>query len=275
MDTVIGLGSAGCKIADQFSKFPQYDVFKIDVGIKGENSFPLNYKNTPEEYEQAVPDMTDFFKAIEGDILFIVGGGGKISGATLQILKQLSHCNINILYIKPYAKSLTKTGFLQDRLVFNVLQEYTRSGLFAKLFIVDNVVIESLTGDVPILEYNNKLNELIVNAIHYFNVFNNTESVVENKEPPKDIYRICTLGIYDLKNNNETLFFNLQNIAYKCYYHAIPEAVLKTDGKLFKLIKEKAAEEHSSYQIHSTKHADIFSYFIAQTNFIQTVDSVG
>lgn len=273
MDTVIGLGSAGCKIADQFSKFPQYDVFKIDVGIKGENCFTLDYKTTPEEYEQTVPDMTRFFKDIEGDILFILGGGGKISGSALQILKQLSHCNINILYIKPYAKSLTKTGFLQDRLVFSVFQEYARSGLFSKLFIIDNVAIENLIGDVPILEYNNKLNEVIVNAIHYFNVFNNTESVIENKEPAKDVCRICTLGIYDLKNNNETLFYNLQNISYKCYYHAIPESVLKSDGKLFKMIKEKAAEEHSSYEVHATKHADIFSYFIAQTNFIQNVDN--
>jgi hypothetical protein len=39
------------------------------------------------------------------------------------------------------------------------------------------------------------------------------------------------------------------------------------------MIKEKAAEEHSSYEVHATKHADIFSYFIAQTNFIQNVDN--
>ena len=29
MDTVIGLGKAGCAIADKFSQYPQYKIFKI------------------------------------------------------------------------------------------------------------------------------------------------------------------------------------------------------------------------------------------------------
>ena len=35
MDTIIGLGSAGCNIADKFSAYNQYEVYKIDVGLKG------------------------------------------------------------------------------------------------------------------------------------------------------------------------------------------------------------------------------------------------
>ena len=50
--------------------------------------------------------------------------------------------------------------------------------------------------------YNNKkLNELIVNEFHYINVFNHTQPVLENVEPPKEVERICTIGIYDLKIN--------------------------------------------------------------------------
>ena len=29
MDTVIGLGKAGCAIADKFAQYPQYKTFKI------------------------------------------------------------------------------------------------------------------------------------------------------------------------------------------------------------------------------------------------------
>lgn len=273
MDVIIGLGNAGCKIADQFAAYPQYDIYKIDVGLNGDNCFALQTKTNPEEYELSVPDMGDFFSNVEGDVLFIVGGGGKISGATLQILKQVKNSNLHLLYIKPYTKALTKTGSLQDRLTFNVLQEYARSGIFKKIYLVDNVVLENLIGDVPILEYNKRLNETLVNAFHYINVFNNTEAVLQNIEAPKDSQRICTLGIYDIKNNNETSFFNLQNIGYKCYYYAVPEQVLKSDGKLFKMIKEKAAEEQSSYQIHTTKHPETFAYFVAHSSFIQTVDN--
>lgn len=273
MENIIGLGNAGCNIAEEFSKYPQYNTYKIDTNITGDNCFAIDKKQTTEEYEKNVPDLKNFFKDVSGDVLFIVGGGGKISGATLQILKQIRHCNINILYIKPDIKSLTKTGVLQNRAVFNILQEYARSGILKKIFLVDNLSIEKIIGDVPILEYNSKMNNIIVNAIHYYNVFSNTDPILENFESPRDIQRICTIGTYDLKNNYETPFFPLQNVGHKCYYYAIPDDVLKSDGKLFKMIKEKAAEDHSSYQIYTTKHQEMFSFFIAYTNFIQTVDN--
>lgn len=272
METVIGLGAAGCRIADAFAQYPQYTTYKIDNNLKGDNCFSLQPKLSPEDYERNVPDMSVFFQNIEGDILFVVGGGGKISGATLQILKQARVNNINLLYIKPYSKALTKTGLLQDRAAFYILQEYARSGLFANIYLVDNTLLENIIGEVPILEYNKKLNEVIVNAFHYINIFKNSEPLLQNMESPNPTQRINTLGIYDISNNEEKIFFSLQNVGYKCYYYAIPEQVLKSDGKLFKIIKDKAAENQSSYQIHTTKHAESFAYFIAQSGFIQSVD---
>ena len=38
MDTVIGLGKAGCAIADKFSQYPQYKIFKIDIENIAENN---------------------------------------------------------------------------------------------------------------------------------------------------------------------------------------------------------------------------------------------
>ena len=273
MDTIIGLGAAGCRIADGFAKYPQYDVYKIDVGLSGQNCFPMPHKLSPEDYEKSVPDLSHFFSEIDGEILFVVGGGGKISGATLQILKQLQHCTLNVLYVKPYERALTKTGFLQNHVAFHVLQEYARSGIFKNIYLVDNQVLEKLVGDVSILEYNDKLNSLVVNAFHAYNSFMHLEPVIQNTEPAKEIFRISTLGIYDVKENVETLFFPLQNARYKCYYYAVPEAVLKSDGKLFKLIKDKAAEDQSSYQIYTTKHEETYCYLVAQTSFVQTLDN--
>ena len=273
METIIGLGSAGCKIADVFGKYPQYDVYKIDVGLRGDNCFAMPQYSTPEEYENKTPDMSNFFKDIEGDVLFVVGGGGKISGASLRILSQLKHCNLNVAYIKPESKSLTKTAVLQNRVAFNVLQEYARSGLINKIYLIDNGSIEKVVGDVPILEYNNQLNEVIVNSFHYINVFTHTDPVTENMEPPKDHQRIATIGILDVQNGEDTPFFPLQNIGHKCYYYGIPESVLKSDGKLFKNIKDKVAVDQSSYRVHSTKHSTSFGYFVASTSFIQPLDN--
>ena len=34
MQTVIGLGKAGCNVADHLSQYSQYQIKKIDVGLK-------------------------------------------------------------------------------------------------------------------------------------------------------------------------------------------------------------------------------------------------
>jgi hypothetical protein len=141
------------------------------------------------------------------------------------------------------------------------------------MFIAYNSVLEKLVGDVSILEYNKQINKILVNAFHYINVFTHTEAVLENTEPPKEIQRICTIGIYDITNNKDVYLFPLKNVGHKCYYYGVPEQALKSDGKLFKIIKDKAAEDNSSYQIHATKHNDPFAYFTAHTSFIQTLDS--
>jgi malic enzyme len=75
MDTIIGLGSAGCNIARLFKNYPQYDVYMIDVDLEGEKCFALNEENNPEDYERNCPDLSVFLRHIDGDVLFVTSGG--------------------------------------------------------------------------------------------------------------------------------------------------------------------------------------------------------
>ena len=75
MDTVIGLGAAGCNIADEFAKYSQYKIYKIDNGLDGlkqEGVYDMPWQDSTERYEEKCPDMTNFFKGLSGDILFII-----------------------------------------------------------------------------------------------------------------------------------------------------------------------------------------------------------
>ena len=273
MDTIVGLGKAGCAIADKFAQYPQYKIFKIDsegLDSKNKNNYVLSKQSSPEDYETSVRSMKTFFKRITDDVLFILSGSGMISGSALQILKNLKDRNVNILYIKPDLEFLGHNNILQERVVRNVLQEYTRSGLFNRIFLVDNKRIEQILGEVPIIGYYDKLNELIVSTFHMVNVYNHQEAIHATPFDTADTTRISTLGILNVDEGKEKLFFSLDNIREKCYYYAINSKVLETDGKLLRTLtdninKNIGKEVRAGFQVYSTSYEQSYGYLVANT----------
>ena len=271
METVIGLGSAGCNIADCFGQYPQYKVYKIDNGIYGKNCHFLPKYDTPEEYEAHIGDLSSFFSGVVGDILFVVGGSGDVSGAALRILEQLKHCNINVLYIEPNIDILSGKKKLQERMTYYVFQEFARSGLFERLYLVSNLQLENVLGDVPIIGYNDRLNNLVVSTFHMVNVYNNNAPVVESVSDFRDNTRISTIGISTLKNEKK-LFFPLDNVREIKYYYAINRKKLETDGTLMRKITENVKNEADidvSYGVYATDYADDYVYCVANASMIQ------
>ena len=67
METIVGIGAAGCNIAEQFAQYSQYNIYKIDVGLKHDShsyNIEVNGRHTHEEYEKQVPDFQNFFSVI-------------------------------------------------------------------------------------------------------------------------------------------------------------------------------------------------------------------
>jgi hypothetical protein len=273
MDTVIGLGKAGCAIADKFAQYPQYKTFKIDsedLDPKSKNCHLLKKQDSPEKYEKAVRSMKTFFGRTTDNVLFVLSGSGMISGATLQILKNLRGKKVNILYIKPDMEFLGHTNILQERVVRNVLQEYTRSGVFNRIFLVDNKKVEEVLGDVPIIGYYDKLNELIVSTIHMVNVYDHQKAIHATPFDKADTTRISTFGIVNVDEGKEKLFFSLDNVREKCYYYAINSKALETDGKLLRTLtdninKNIGKDVRAGFQVYSTSYEQNYGYLVANT----------
>lgn len=274
---VIGLGSAGCNIAAMFEKYEQYDIYKLDVGLpKKKGNFSLPEVDSIEEYETTPLNFRSFFKALHKDteVLFIVCGAGRVSGATLRILEKLQKCKINILYVKPDLSLLSNEARLHERVVRGVLQEYARSGVFERTYIVDNKEVEKILDNVPVIGYYRRLNELIVGTIHMTNVFMHTKTVYNT--PPTSLVtaRVSTFGLVDIEKNEEKLFYPLDNINERCYIYAINKQQLETDGELFTTLRERSAkmvgdETIVSVRIHSTEYEDNYGYLIANTSETQ------
>jgi hypothetical protein len=278
MDILIGLGNAGYKLTKAFSKHPQYKTITIDHEEGATIRVP-KYDH-PEQYEQNFPVIGNQLRDVEGEILFIVSGASIISGAALRVLEQIHGKGpISILYIHPDVDTLSETRRLQTNLVFGVLQQYARSGIFKQFYVIDNQQIDKILGGAPIMGYYDSLNEVIVATIHMTNVFNHSKPVVGTLSDPKDICRISTFGILNPETGEESPFFSLDNVVEKRYYYAIPEEELKTDktlmNKIMTQVKDSPQERDVkvSYGVFSTQYADKYAYFIASTSFIQNEKS--
>jgi hypothetical protein len=275
MDTVIGLGKAGCSIADKFAEFPQYEAYKLDVGLeRTKTSFPLKEHQKIEDYEEKLPSLKTFFKEVEGDVLFVVAGGGKVSSASLQILQYLKKHKINMLYIKPEQSLLNDQQTKLERVVYNVFQEYARSGVFERMYIVSNSEIEHLLGGVTIKNYNEKINEMIVSTIHMINVYNNNDSLVNTFCDIPVGARITTVGMGDLEENEDKMFFSLDNVSDIVYYYAYNKEKLETDFELMSKIKKAVSAKKEegvrvTYGIFETDYDQDYVYCLNHSSVIQ------
>mgnify|MGYP001376789371 CR=1 FL=1 len=150
---VIGLGKAGCNIAEMFKSYDNYKVFTYDGG----KNVPLN--ESSEGYENGFPNKRELKKIKNETVWFFVCGAGKIAGATLRLLEQIKENKINVVYIVPDASILPDTAKKRNRVAAGVLQEYARSGLLNSIYLVSNNSLEQIVGEAPLASYYSKMNE--------------------------------------------------------------------------------------------------------------------
>jgi len=218
-------------------------------------------------------NLKRFFKGIENDVLFILGGSGVISGASLRILEQIKKCNLHVLYVYSDEELLGETARLQQRVTFNVFQEYARSGLLEKVILIDNTKLEQILGELPIIGFYDKLNELMVPTMHMVNVLRHSDSVMGNISPPHQISRIVSYGLVNFETGEENLFFDLANVREKVYYYAINEKKLREQGNIHKRViaqvKENAKNTKTTYGIYPTQYDEDYVYCVAYSSIVQ------
>ena len=277
MDIIIGLGKAGCNVAKAFEKYPQYGVYTIATGKNGAyNHFNVEKQNNIDDYEANCPDLSDFFRFVKGEVLFVTSGASEISAMSLSTLQQIAHkCSISVLYVLPNTDLLGGDKKVHERAVFNVFQEYARSGVFKRLYVVGNDNIEQIIGDMSILELHDKVNEVIVTTIHMINVFDNSEPIVSTFTSPHEISRICTFGIVDPDSKEDKMFFDLKNMREKRLYYAIPQKALESDKRLKQKIVDTVQNMNNegelfvSYGVFPTNYMNNYLYTVSYSSQIQ------
>tara|TARA_B100000029_G_C17461941_1_gene918833 strand:+ start:31 stop:882 length:852 start_codon:yes stop_codon:yes gene_type:complete len=275
---ILALGTAACRLANSLEKFDQYSIKYIDATNEGYKPFiKISAQKTHEEYEKNYKNIK--LANIKGPVVFILSGAEPISGACLRILEQLRKVNliedITILYIKSDPSSLSKEARMQERITFGVLQEYTRSDMFEKMFVVDNVEIEKiLDNNLSIQSYWEDINNVICSVYHMLNVFQNTEPLLTAESSLPVSAKIGTFGVVNYDSKKEKLFYDLKMARCKRYYFGINEQTLNENKGLLHDIRAfvaSQADENTevSFSIHSTEYEENYIYSIHYASLVQ------
>ncbi|QDP63371.1 MAG: hypothetical protein GOVbin703_118 [Prokaryotic dsDNA virus sp.] len=278
---IIGLGKAGCNIAELFKQYPQYTVFKIDSDEKlkrKKNCMYIPKQSSVELYDANPVDLKRLLKNLDEDeeCFLIVCGSGKISGCALWTLRQLKEAgqDIRIIYIKPELSTLDNMAKLRNRAHFHILQEYTRSGVFSKIFLIDNAKMPEIVGKAPVINYYSKTNEFIVSTIHWYNIYRNTDPVFDTFRDEYVSSRICAFSYIDIEEQKETKTFSIENCNQIKYFYGINRITIEDDETLLdRLTAISLGEGNSpasiSHGIYSTDLETGYSFAVHSSSDIQ------
>jgi hypothetical protein len=278
METIVGIGKAGCNIARKFEKYPQYRVYKVGTEETKEKKYlKLPEYNSPEEYEGNPPKTGNFFKGIKSEpVLFVLCGASTVSGVSLVLMQQLVEkgCRIRVLYVYPEVELLGESKGLQEKVARNVLQQYARSAAIDRIYMISNMALESMSEELTIMNYHDTLNELVSSTVHMINYFDNSKPVSGTFSAAVPSARISTFGFVNFETGEEKMFFPLDNIRELRYYYGISRKRLETESQLFRKIvnqvKAKRTESTKvSYGIFATDYEHDYVYIVAHSSKIQ------
>ena len=280
MNKVIGLGKLGCSIAEEMSSYPEYRIYKIDTETDERGSLSLDVCGGMDDYESAIDqgEVAGYLRSIKSkdEVLLIVEGGDPISGATLRILETIKDARIHVLYVCPDRQMISDTQRRDDKIAFNILQEYARSGVFEQIILIKRTTVEQLVGEVPIDQYEKSLSYFVAYVTAMINYFNHTSPVLSNKISPATMCRLVTFGSSDLDPSNRDInfLFPLSDVSDVHFFYGVPKSDLSGDASLITKIKDhvksyKNKQVSASFSVYETTLDSLIVLCAAYSHAIQ------
>ena len=283
MEKIIGVGRLGCAIAEEFGAYPEYRIYKITPESSERDTLSVGSHLDMESYERDVDfnEVGIYLRSIKSDdsVLLILEGGDPIVGIALRTLECIKESNINVLYICPDRQMISENQRRNDKISYNIFQQYARSGAFEQLILARKPTIDLLIGDVPIDQYEKSFSYFVSYAVAMTNFFLHTDSLLENQIQPAEVCRIVTLSLSSLEDTRPVLnsFFPLREIRDLHFFYGIPASDLSTDASLLKKIKSharihKTDDNIVSYSVHETSLENVLVLCKAYSSVIQKLE---
>ena len=263
---LIGIGNAGLNLINSFSSHHT----KISITT---DDFPKHCKKT-EDFEEHCPDFSDRLQFDDEECWVAMCGAGKVAGCSLRVLETIKHKNINIIYIYPDTTLCNSIQIKRNKVLYNILQQYTRSGLFSRMYLFSNKDVLNVIGDQTLTDLYSNMNRLIANSIETIEWLKMQQPIMGSDHETKEISRMCSVSVGDFKKNEEKLLFLLDNITETSYLYSVSKNQLENNKDLLKIIKERIMKDEeknitSSFSVYSSEHNQSFFYSLKLTHHIQ------
>jgi hypothetical protein len=284
VDKIIGLGKFGCAVAEQLTEHPEYRIYKIAPDIQERASLSIGVWEDMEEYEKNVDqnEVEIYLRSIRSgdEVLVVVEGGDPVSGATLRILETIQDARLSVLYVCPDRELISEIQKRDDKIAFNILQQYARSGKFERLFLINKTSAEYLMGDVSIQEYEHSLTHFISYLVAMLNYFSYTDPVLSSKISPHDHCRIKTFGISSLEEKQQSVnfLFPLEEMTDLHFFYGVPKGKMEDDASLSNRIKTHTKTHRTesiatSFSVYPTTFDQMLVLCVGHSSKIQTLDA--
>lgn len=274
---IIGIGDGGSAIAEDFKKYYDYSVFCVSE----QGSIKLPTTKTVEDLEEKMvktkPKWSKALKSFaESDpLLFIVNGASKSSATTLVLMEEVKNNPKSVIFVKSDPNTINEISKLQQKTTLMVLQEFARSGLLERLYIVDNLELEKTNLEINILNYYNQLNELIVSTFHFINFCKNQKPVLNTTDNPVETARIATFGVFNVEDGEKKLFYPLDYPRETSYIYILNDEALREPARLMKIKDINTAtntaepSNSSSFVIYRSDMEYNYGYIVQYSTMIQ------
>ena len=277
IEKIIGIGDGGSQLAEHFKKYYDYSV--LCVSAKGKIKIPTTKK--VEDLEQKMVETkakwSKTLKTFAGDdeLLFIINGAAKSSAASLVLMEEVKENLKSVIFIKSDPNTINGTAKLQQKAALMILQEFARSGLLEKLYIVDNLELEKINPEVNILNYYEQLNELVVSTFHMINFCKSQRPILNTTDDPVETARIATLGVFNVEDGERKMFYSLDFPRETSYIYILNDEALKEPARLMKIkdintsINTAEPANASSFVIYRSDLEHNYGYLVQYSTMIQ------
>lgn len=278
---ILGIGQIGCSVIDSFQKIGGYKTFRVSTKLNNfqpKNDALLEETKLPEHYENINLSKLKWLKTFsKKDEVFIVLSGFDLeTSSTLAILEKIKPSSITILYLIPDVKILNQKLFQHHRIVSNVLQEYTRSGIFSRIFFVSYKNIDLMVGGIPIIEYNQIIASHISSTFNMLFYLSEIEPLMYSNDELPVGSRISTIGVCDVAKSQMEDFCILKDITDISYAFTISNKDLQEKKDMFKDLKSimdssRIEKQRVSYSIFGSEYNKNIGYYVKSTSITQEI----